>query len=190
MYPTQEPPTPVDGIPVIQPDKPHHWYRPRNIILGTTGTIAVIVVASVVAGGGHQATPVAKAKPQITQSVPAVAIPSVTPSATGSIESWVLSPGYDEMITVQHDVQAVGSDANAQDIPAVESDGDTLASDARIAASDPPPVGSADYTAGMTQYAQAGDAMAADDFSGATRHLDRGNVLILKVSAKLTPAGA
>jgi hypothetical protein len=185
MQPPEEPPvTPPEGFPPIQPKKNHHWYRPRNVIIGTGAVVAGIVVISLAAGGND--TPATHAvKPLVT---PPAAVP-VTPSATGTIEDWVLGPGYKELLTVQSDVKTVSGDASAQDISAVETDGTKLAQDARLAAGDPPPVDAADYSAAMRYFAQSGDAMAADDFSGASRYMDLGSKLIVKVSAQLTPAG-
>ena len=189
MQPPEDPPTNPDGFPPVPPRKQHHWYRPRNIAIGTGALLVGIVVAGVATGSSNDkpaAKPSSNAQPlQAASPVQPVS----TPSSDGTIMDWVLSPGYHQMMTVQADVTTLSGDASAEDVAAVEQDGAKLARDARFAAKNPPPVDSGDYSAGMTEYAEAGDSMTTDDFAGATNHLDQGTQLINKVTAALNPAG-
>lgn len=186
-----EPPRPPDVYPVpyasevphVDPNgKKRHWVR--YTLIGVGALIVGLVVAGV-AAGTDSPTKHAVAQPVATPSVSV----SDTASATTPIEEWILGDGYRELTAVQTDVSSVTADAKAQDISAVETDGTQLSLDAGLAASDPPPVDPADYSAGMREYAAAGDAMAIDDFKGATRHLDAGNRLIQLVTAQIKPAG-
>lgn len=171
------------------PTPHHHWYRPRHIVIGTGVVIAAaIAICASTSGGDH---PAAKASPAA-----AAAVPSITPTPTQAaptitpIEDWMTSDGYSAMTTVQADIANVHDDAQAGDVTAVEDDGVILAQDARIAADEPPPVDARDYTAAMLKYARSGDLMQQDDFEGATRYLDQGTKLIVKVTAQLKQMSA
>lgn len=194
MRPPEEPAdTPPDGLPPIlaaPPEKQHHWYRPRNVIFGTSALVAGIVVISVVAGGSeHTSSPRPHSTPSVTatSAQPVTSIPSTTPP---TIEDWLLGEGYKDLTTVQADVASVSTDARAQDVTAVEQDGEQLSADAAAAALVPPPFDPEDYTAAMGEFQRAGDLMQQDDFAGATRYLDQGSVLIRKVTASIPTPGA
>jgi hypothetical protein len=177
--------TSPDGLPVVQPV--HHWYRPRNIIGGTVVVAIGITAISLAAGGGHKA-----ATAPAPRNTPSAVATTNTPEAatgSGSVLTWITGPGYDNLLAVKTDVSNVSQDASAQDVAAVEQDGAQLTRDANAAAGTPPPIGTAEYSAAMRQYAAAGTDMQSDDFTSATRHLNQGTVLVGKVSAKLNPAG-
>jgi hypothetical protein len=70
------------------------------------------------------------------------------------------------------------------------NDGSSLETDANTAAASPPPVPSiaAPYTAGMTDYADAGSDLAAGDLTAATSAILAGTTSISQATAAI-PAG-
>jgi len=96
MQPPQDPPTPPDGLPSWkpqtdprapqEPDKTHHWYRPRNVLIGTSALIVGIIVAGVATGSGNDNTPLPHSPPPHNYNTPGVTATSAapTPSPTPS----------------------------------------------------------------------------------------------------------
>lgn len=80
----QEPPTGPMGPwePPPQPQPPprqHHWYRPRNILLGAGALIVGIVAGGLAAGSGHQSEHV-KSPPPHNYNTPAATTTSAAPA--------------------------------------------------------------------------------------------------------------
>ena len=63
-----DPTTPQTGPPV-EPRKEHHWYRPRNVMLGA-GALVVALVAIGVAGGGSDTPKVQPVTAPSSQAAP------------------------------------------------------------------------------------------------------------------------
>jgi len=78
MQPPQEPPaTPPEGFPPIQPKKNHHWYRPRNVAIGTGALLVGIIVAGVATGSGND--PASQSPPPHNYNTPAVTATTQAP---------------------------------------------------------------------------------------------------------------
>jgi len=136
-------------------------------------------------------TPASKAPASHSQPAPA----HTAPSQADLLSQWVGGPGYQDMLTVVKDLQQTGTDADNQNLAAVEADGSTLQADARTSQANPPPLSAtieSQWQQAMADYATAGALMAQGDITGATTSLNAGNVLMTNIDTALgvTPSAS
>jgi len=107
------------------------------------------------------------------------------PTEQQRVSAWAAGPGYGSFKAVQADITAVQLDVAGQNLPAVETDGATLAADAQNAMVSPPPVGSGEYQTAMKFYEIAGNDMAAGDIADASASLQLGTAALNVVTADM-----
>ena len=189
--------------PVTPPQPPSHGWR--NLPVWGRGLIvaAVILLAfgTIGALSGHKSTPAApKAAPAATaapQWTPVTGTtapvttppPSPAPAATPAAQTyaqWLAGPGGIDLQAVKADLTQTATDAQAGNVTAVETDGQSLQADATNAGSNPPPVDPADYQAAMQQWVTAGTDAAQGDFTDATTALQAGTADLQRVTAAVS----
>lgn len=183
-----------DTIAPVQP--PRRRRRPRKGIVITAALAAA--AGAVLAVGATSHSPAAHPGPARTaHSAPAA--PSTPPPSAPAAQAipgpdvelftWWYAGGQDEAGAVQSDLAAIGTDAGAQNLIAVEADGSQLVTDAQAALADPPPADAAfagPYTAALHHMVRAGQDMTAGRFDAATTELLQGTDDINTATAMIT----
>lgn len=88
MQPPEDPPTNPDGFPPVPPRKQHHWYRPRNIAIGTGALLVGIIVAGVATGSGDSTS----SPPPHNFNTPASVATSASPTPSADINGVTCVP--------------------------------------------------------------------------------------------------
>jgi hypothetical protein len=187
----------ITTTPVTPAGPPHRKHSRkfrvlRAVGIGFAGLVVIGAVSSAV--GGPQAKPAAAvtaprvtATPTVTATATVTATPTVTataapattaptapattPSVNYAMAAWCASDGYTDLQATETDTTTMGTDAENDDLLAVEADGSQLATDADTAISNPPPVTHAqqvNYVMAMGALAFAGSDAAAGDITSAT----------------------
>lgn len=174
------------------------WSTKRKLVtwisVGFAGLLTLGGISSAVSpshpAASHKPVASAPAAPKVTQApapkvTPTQAPAPVAPALTQSeqITAWYAGEGGSNFNAVQSDLTTMASDADKQDLAAVQADGSKLSADSRAAAATPIPVASAKYVQAMNYYATAGADAASGDITGATSALPLGTALINQVTA-------
>ena len=125
-------------------------------------------------------------QPATASAAPVAAATPAQPSAADVLAAWYASGGKATLATVNGDLGQISTDAQAENVAAVEADGAQLAADADAAGADgpgPQTAAGADWTEAMSDYSTSGQFAMSGDFTDATAQMQAGTTEIEAITA-------